>query len=553
MQPQIEVSFFRWLVALLPLAAILILLIGLRWKAASAAPVGYFLAVLAAFLVFDAPAQNVALQTAKGMWDAIFILYVIFPALLLYQVSRRAGAFDRLRIGIERYTPNNLLHILAFGWVFASFLQGITGFGAPIAVTAPLLVAVGVRPLWAVILPLIGHAWANTFGTLAVAWQGLELVTAMPDPTQTALVAAVMLLLGNVLAGFFIAWLYGRMQGIREALPAVLIIAAIHGIGQLVLAPLVPTLAAFVPATLSVGAVLLLARTGWYSGPSQVKESQVMEEGEQESQAKEERENRAREAAGGSAADEDMPLWVAFSPYIVLIGLIVIVLLIPPVNDFLGQFEIGLPFPRLETGMGVVTEAEESYSAFSPLTHPGTFLLLATIVAYAIFRAQGYIGKGKIDDVLVDSVKTSIPSAMALFALVPLALVMEGSGQVLELALGIASVANGPIYAFLAPLVGGIGAFMTSSNLSSNILFGSLQQSTADALGIDAAVTLGGQTAGAALSNSIAPGNVLLGIGAVGLTGKTGDVIRKTIIYAGTGVILAGVVGLLALLLFFGG
>ncbi|HSJ53224.1 MAG TPA: L-lactate permease [Anaerolineae bacterium] len=553
MQAQIEVSLLLWLVALLPLAAILVLLLGLRWKAATAAPIGYFLAVLAAFLVFDTSAQNVALQTAKGMWDAVFILYVIVPALLLYQVSRQAGAFDRLRRGIERYTPNNLLHILAFGWVFASFLQGITGFGAPIAVTAPLLVAVGVRPLWAVVLPLIGHAWANTFGTLAVAWEGLELVTAMPDPAQTAILTAVMLLVGNLLAGFFIAWLYGRLDGVREALPAVLIIAAIQGLGQLLLAPLVPTLAAFVPATLSVGAVLLLARTGWYKGPSQVKESQVMEAGEQEAQGKEERESQAQEAAGGKGTGEQMPLWMAFAPYIVLIALIVLVLLIPPVTDFLEQFEIGLPFPRLETGMGVVTEAEEAYSAFSPLTHPGTFLLVATIVAYLIFKTQGYIKGTKIDDVLVDSIKTSIPSAMALFALVPLAKVMEGSGQILELALGIASVATGPVYAFLAPLVGSIGSFMTSSNLSSNILFGSLQESTADALGITTVVTLAGQTAGAALANSIAPGNVLLGIGAVGLAGKTGEVISKTIFYTLAAVVLAGIVGELALLFFFGG
>lgn len=536
--PEIPVSFGLWVVALLPLAAILVLLVGLRWQAASAAPVGLFLAVLAAFLVFRTPVITVALQTVKGIWDAVFILYVIVPALFLYEVSQEAGAFDTLRVGIERYTPNNLLHVLAFGWVFASFLQGITGFGAPIAVTAPLLVAVGVRPLWAVIIPLIGHSWANTFGTLAVAWQGLQLVVTMGDPVTTALVAAIMLLIANIAAGSTIAWLYGRGQGVREAIPAILIISAIHGLGQLALAPFLPTVAVFVPATVAVIAILWLARTRWYSGPSKVEHSQVMEEGEQEEQG--------QPLSEEEAAAADMPLGLAFLPYIVLIGLIVVVLLIPPVRQALEQFSIGLPFPEVTTGYGVTTEAEEAYSAFSPLTHAGTFLLISAAVAFVLFRAQGHIPRRRIDDVFIDTIKTSIPSAMALLALVPLATVMDGSGQILELALGIASVATGPIYAFLAPLIGGLGAFMTSSNLSSNILFGALQQSSARALELAEPVALAGQTAGAAVANSVAPGNVLLGVGAVGLSGGTGDVIRRTIVYVLAVVVVLGLVGLAA-------
>lgn len=92
----------------------------------------------------------------------------MWPALLLYRVGDRAGAFVALREGIERFSRNELFLVLAFGWVFASFLQGIAGFGVPIAVVTPLLLALGVRPIYAVLIPLIGHAWANMFGTLAV-------------------------------------------------------------------------------------------------------------------------------------------------------------------------------------------------------------------------------------------------------------------------------------------------------------------------------------------------------------------------------------------------
>ncbi|NPV06755.1 MAG: hypothetical protein HPY83_02175 [Anaerolineae bacterium] len=98
-----------------------------------------------------------------------------------------------MHIGIEAHTSNNLLRVLAFGWVGASFFRGITGFGAPIAVTVPLLVGVGVQPIWAFTIPLIGRCWANVFGALAVARDGSLLVAEPADPSTTALIAAVML------------------------------------------------------------------------------------------------------------------------------------------------------------------------------------------------------------------------------------------------------------------------------------------------------------------------------------------------------------------------
>jgi lactate permease len=540
-QPEIDATLTRWLVAMVPLAAILLLLVGLRWKAASAAPVGYFLAVLAAFFVFEAPARNVALQSIKGVWDALFIIYVVVPALLLYQVSKRAGAFESIRHGIESVSPNNLLHVLGFGWVFASFLQGITGFGAPIAVTAPLLVAVGVRPLWAVIIPLIGHAWNNTFGTLAVAWAGLNLVTDIQNPALTAGLAAGMLLIGNLLAGLAIAWIYGRMRGVKEGLPAILVITLIHGVGQVVLAPIIPTLAGFVPGTLAVGALFWLAHTRWYEGQSEIEDSPIMQDAHQ-SQAGEEAQEEEEETEG----KEDMTLPMALSPYIVLIFLILVAQLIPPIRDALEAFEIGLPFPALETGLNYVVEAEDAYSAFSPLVHPGTFLLIAAIIAYILYRSRGYLADEEVKPVFVQTIKASIPSAIALLAFVPLALVMEGSGQILVLALGIAAVAPGPVYVFASPFIGGLGSFMTSSNMTSNILLGPLQEQTAEALDLSEAVVLAGQTAGGAVANCMAPGNVLLGTGAVGEAGREGDVIRRTVVYALAFILLAGVFAFIA-------
>lgn len=548
MQLTLEVTLVRWLAALLPLAAILFLLIGRNWKAASAAPVGFFIAVIIAFTLFAAPARLVALQTVKGIWDALFILYVIVPALLLYEVSRAAGAFQAIRRGIESYTQNELIHVLAIGWVFSSFLQGITGFGAPAAVTAPLLVAFGVQPFWAVVIALTGHTWANTFGTLGVAWEGLTAVTDMQNPDATAVAAAVMLLAANLFAGLLIAWMFGRGRGLRESLPAVLIIGLIHGGGQLLLAPVAPTLANFLPATLALGAVFALSRSPWYRKDTGVTESIVMKPGELDD---EDWQQRAEQAVGRE--EHEMSLLTALSPYLVLIALIVLALLIGPVNNLLSGVQLGFPFPRLETGLGVVTEAADRYRQFAPLTHPGTFLLLSAIFAYFLFRSKDEIQPGRISAILVDTVRTSIPSAVALFALIPLAKVMEGSGQTQVLAQGIAMVAPGLVYAFLAPLVGVLGSFMTSSNLSSNILFGPLQERTALALEVSKVAVLAAQTAGGAIGNAIAPGIVLLGAGAVGVADRMGEIIRTNMRYVLVSLVFIGAIAVVTALLFPGG
>lgn len=532
-----------WLAAIVPLALILGLLIGLRWKAASAAPVGYFAATLIAITLFETSLAIIGLQSVKGVWDAIFIAYVIVPALLLYQITDEAGAFKAIRRGIESFTPNNLLHILAFGWVLATFLQGITGFGAPVAVAAPLLVAIGVKPLWAVVIPVIGHAWAKSFGTLAVAWEGLTVVTDIPDPNVAAIAAGVMLAAANLLAGVAIAWFYGRMKGIKEALPAILVIAAIHGVGQAVIAPIAPNLANIVPGTVAVGATLLLART-LYSKASSVEDSPIMgSEGEGAKRASAKQDQT-------EGVDRPMSLWVAFSPYLLLIVLIMIVQLIPFIREPLTSVQIGLPFPALETGYGVQTEAQDAYSAFSPLTHPGTFLLLSSLVAFILFRSQDRIGEGRIDEIASGTIKKSIPSVMALLALIPLAQVLEGSGMVLELAMGISAVATGPIYAFVAPFIGLLGGFLTGSNLSSNILFGPLQQRAASALSVSESIVLGAQTAGAAIGGAIALSTVLLGAGAVGQTGKSGEIIRRALPWAAATLVVMGGLTVAGVLLF---
>ncbi len=535
MQDSLPLDFTFWMLALLPIVVLLILLVGFRWKAPEAGPIGMFVAGLVAYLAYQAPWETLAVAGAKGVWDAVFILYVVWPALLLYRVTDRAGAFEALRQGIQKFSSNELFLVLAFGWVFASFLQGIAGFGTPIAVVAPLLIAIGVRPLYAVAIPLIGHAWANMFGTLAVGWLATISVIDIGDLTETAFQTAALLWVPNLLAGLTIAWLFGRMPALKVAWPMILIITIIHGGGQLVLTLWDPVLSNFLAATAAMVVLYPLSRWERYSERAEeIEERPVMSDRDAEQQDEEEE------------AEPVMGLGMAFFPYLVLTAATVLALVIGPVEQALAEFEIGLPFPAVETGYGVTSEAEEPYSPFAPLTHPGTFLLLSALAAGLVYRTQGYYKtweerEEETEGIWSGLIDSAVPASVAVVAFLVMSTVMGHSGQTEVLALGIAEVAPPPAFAFASNWIGVLGAFMTSSNTASNILFAPLQQETVSALeGLSEATIIGAQSTGGAIGNAIAPANVVLGTGTAGIVGREGEVLRKTLPWAAAVAVLVG-------------
>lgn len=391
-------------------------------KAPEAGPLGMFAAAAVALIFFRTPFETLAVGAGKGVWDALFILFVVWPALLLYRVTQRAGAFDALRQGISRFSRNQVFIVLAFGWVFASFLQGIAGFGTPIAVVAPLLVALGVRPVYAVAIPLIGRAWANMFGTLAVGWLATLQVVDLQDETTTAFQTAALLWIPNLVAGFTIAWMVGRGAGVKLAVPFVLIVSLIHGGLQLLITLWNPVLSTFLAATVALVALYPLSRWKRYSEP--------MDDG------------------------GDMPAMADDGP----------------------------------------AQDEEDEGG-----------LLSSVASDAV------------------------PSSVAVVSFLVLAQLMSHSGQTEVLALGIEAVAPAFVFAILANAIGIVGAFMTSSNTASNVLFAELQQTVAEAEDLSEAAIIGAQSTGGAIGNAIAPANVVLGTTTAGIVGDEGQVLRTTL------------------------
>ncbi|QYX56438.1 L-lactate permease [Roseovarius sp. SCSIO 43702] len=374
---QIPIDLLNWGFALLPILVLMILMVLLNWTAPQAGMFGMFTAAAVSLLVFQTPLETLAVGGAKGVWDALFILYVVWPALLLYQVTDQAGGYEALRQGITRFSRNELFVVLALGWVFSSFLQGIAGFGTPIAVVAPLLVALGVRPVYAVAIPIIAHVWAKFFGTLAVGWLATLQVVDLADPTEVAFQTGLLLIIPVVLGGFTVVWMYGRGPALRHAWPLVLIISAIHGGGQAIITLVDPVLSTFIPATLALLALYPLSRWKRYATmPDTITDRPAMRGERKDEQAE-------TEAPMGFA--------MSFVPYVLLTVLTIGALVIEPLNRALGAFSVGLPFPEVTTGYGIVREAVAPYSPFSPLTHPGTFLMITAAITWAVFRARGVL------------------------------------------------------------------------------------------------------------------------------------------------------------------
>ena len=181
-----------FILALTPIILILVLMVGLRWGAARAGGAGYLSALLIAIIFFGAGPELLAYAHMKALLLSVDVLLIIWAAFLLYRVADEAGAIRTIGQALPHLTADQGMQALIIGWVFASFLQGVGGFGVPVAVIAPILVGLGFTPLAAVLIPSIGHGWAVTFGSLGSSFQALMASTGLPGE-QLAPAAALFL------------------------------------------------------------------------------------------------------------------------------------------------------------------------------------------------------------------------------------------------------------------------------------------------------------------------------------------------------------------------
>src|SRR5512136_1798479 len=162
-----------WLLAFSPIAVVLVLMLGFRWGGNRAGPVGWVVAMVVAWLFFGAGLEVLFYSQMRGLLLTLYVRYIIWMALVLYRVVDEAGAIHVIGRGITRLTSEPTMQVLLLAWAFSAFLQGVAGFGVPIAVVAPLLIGLGFAPVVAVAAVAIGHSWSVTFGSVAASFQAL--------------------------------------------------------------------------------------------------------------------------------------------------------------------------------------------------------------------------------------------------------------------------------------------------------------------------------------------------------------------------------------------
>ena len=160
-------SIIKWMLAFSPIGVVLVLMIGYRWGGSRAGAAGWFTALIVSIGIFGGHAKLLAFAQMKGVLLSLYVLYIVWMALFLYNVVQETGAIEVIGDGIQRLTGNKALQLLILGWVFASFLQGVAGFGVPIAVVGPLLMGLGFPAALSVAVPAIGHSWSVSFGDMA--------------------------------------------------------------------------------------------------------------------------------------------------------------------------------------------------------------------------------------------------------------------------------------------------------------------------------------------------------------------------------------------------
>lgn len=533
----LPVNLFYWLISIVPIVLLIIFMVVLQWGALKAAPITLVISLLLGMFVFQGSVTVIGVELLRAVWSSLSIILVILSAISLYEVSNEVGAFSTLNYLFKTVAPNELVRILLIGVVFASFLQGVTGFGVPVLVSAPLLMGIGMKPMWAVIVPLVGHSWAGTFGTLALAWDALiEQITG--DSGTPFLAAAfftgVFLFILTLGANLFITYHYGKGKAVKKGFLAVLVITLLQGGGQVIVSQFNTELASFLPSAITLVGVILLSKTPLYNKEWSMADSPIMEE----------------KSVEVSDVDEpeklNMSILQALIPYILMTIITLSVLLITPLNNVLNQVSYGPDFIETVTGFGFVNAAVENYSPIRPFTHASMFLLLAAIGSFVYYKQQGLVKTDKpVGNIASRTIKRSISPSIAVLSLLAISRVMAGTGQTVILAEGITNVL-GPYYTVVAPFIGLLGSFITGSNMSSNILFGQFQYLTADFIGLNVPAIVGAQTAGGAIGMSIAPGNIVLGTSATGTLGLEGQVMRKIIPFT---MMIAAIIGLLLLVI----
>ncbi|HKH78026.1 MAG TPA: lactate permease LctP family transporter [Rubrobacteraceae bacterium] len=553
------------IVAAIPIAVILIMLGVLRTKAHWAALAGLASALLLALVVYGMPvgiAFSSALNGAVfGFWP---ITWIVINALFLHNLTIETGKFDIVRNALAALTTDRRIQALIIAFSFGALLEGIAGFGAPVAITAAILASLGFNPLYAAAIALLANTAPVAFGSLGIPVITLGgLVAPIVGGDETTVTNQLSAMVGRQLPVFsliipgFMVYVMAGWRGMVQVLPAVLTAGVTFAIAQFFTANFIgPALVDVLAALVSLAALYLLLqfwqpRTAWRfeDEPDTDQGSPSVAEGESG------RPGPALGFAAGAAPSGGGSTFQGFLPYIILVVFVVlsrISELLPglagtalDLSGLLTSADITFAWPGLD---GLVTRvppivpeptpytAEYTWSIFSAA---GTVVLFAAIVAGFVMGA-GLGTQLRIYGRTLNQLKLAILTIMLILAI---AYVMNYSGMTSTL--GLAFAGTGLLFPFFSAFIGWLGVVLTGSDTSSNALFGPMQTITAQQVGVEPALAGATNSSGGVMGKMISPQNLSVGASAINQVGREPDIFRLTFKWS---VVLTVAVGILAMI-----
>ena len=520
----LELNVLNWFLAFLPLGVLLLTMIGFKWSAPRAGTASWVVALLCGWLFFGADGFVLGIACAKGLSLSLFVLLIIWAAVYLYNTVDNLGGIGIIGKSISGLVKPRLGQALLLAWVFSGFVQGIAGFGVPVAVVAPLMLMLGFPPVMSAVLVLVGHSWAVTFGSMGSSYYTIQLVTGIPG-TDIGPTMAILFALPIVATGFAVAIIAGGWSAARRSAPAVILVGvtvsffvwlmAFWGAAQI---------ASIVPGLVGCGMIWLICKTKLLRDDTgNLKTPQPIEQ------------------------NSEMSFHIAFLPYYLLI-LLTVVSQLPSIKEAVSHLYLGIDYPGLETSLGYVVEPVEGYAKIRLLNHPAPLILATIFLTFLFSRSSGRWKEGAGTLALRKTVRQCLRTTIGITTMVMMALIMTNTGMTELMANGIARV-TGIAFPIFSPYIGVLGCFMTGSNTNSNVMFGALQIETAVSLGISPLIIASVQSIGGSLGSAIAPAKVLIGSSLVGLVGREPEVMRKAIPYCLVIVFLVGLEALIAILI----
>lgn len=507
------------LVALIPILFFFFALIKLKMKGYLAATLTVVLALLVALFLYRMPVAQALAAVVYGFLYGLWpIAWIIVAAVFVYKISVKTGQFDIIRASILSITPDQRLQMLIVGFSFGAFLEGAAGFGAPVAITAALLVGLGFNPLYAAGLCLIVNTAPVAFGAMGIPIIVAGQVTGL-DSFAIGQMAGRQLPLLTLIVLFWIMAIMDGWRGVKETWPAVMVAGGSFAVAQFLSSNFLgPELPDIISSLASLISLTLFLRV-W-------KPVRIF-----------------RFADAGAKQDDALTppqtyrlsqIVRAWMPFLFLTATVTL-WSIPPFKALFTQggalyeWVLNIPVPLLN---GLVARVPPVVSSATPypalykldlISATGTAILIAAIAAMIFLRMKPRAGLQTFAATLKELALPIYSIGMVL----AFAFISNYSGLSATLALALAH--TGHAFTFFSPFLGWLGVFLTGSDTSSNALFAALQATTAQQIGVSDVLLVAANTTGGVTGKMISPQSIAIACAAVGLVGRESDLFRFTV------------------------